>query len=121
MILFLDTTVWGKVEFSLISVEGKIIREQNISLPHSESNTILKFLSDFLGADKNKLTKVVCASGPGSFTGTRVGASIILGISKGLNIPFVFIDSNKIPNNRGELIRVRTTGKINVKYNKPAL
>jgi len=40
-----------------------------------------------------RLTKVAVASGPGSFTGLRVGVSVALGIAMGLRVPIVPLPS----------------------------
>ena len=57
---------------------------------------LLKFINDKL-AENNKsfqdLTEIVFMSGPGSFTGLRIGASIVNTLSKELNIPLY--DHNK--------------------------
>src|SRR5947209_6808637 len=38
---------------------------------------------------RTPITKVAVASGPGSFTGLRVGVSFALGLAKGLGVPIV--------------------------------
>ena len=35
----------------------------------------------------DRLTRVVCATGPGSFTGLRLGAAFAVGLAMGLGIP----------------------------------
>jgi tRNA threonylcarbamoyl adenosine modification protein YeaZ len=37
--------------------------------------------------DLHRLTQVVCATGPGSFTGLRLGAAFAVGLAMGLGIP----------------------------------
>lgn len=43
------------------------------------------------GIDKKSTDLVVCAKGPGSFTGLRIGMSIAKGLSDGWNIPMVSV------------------------------
>jgi len=51
---------------------------------------LLKFIHDKLaenGKDWHDLTKITFMSGPGSFTGLRIGASIVNTLARELNIP----------------------------------
>ena len=44
-------------------------------------------------AEAGEISKVAVATGPGSFTGLRVGASIALGLAIGLRVPIVALPS----------------------------
>lgn len=61
---------------------------------------LLKFLHDKLATQNqtfNDLTEIVFMSGPGSFTGLRIGASIVNTLSHELNIPLYDHHGQKHP------------------------
>lgn len=120
MILFIDTTVWGKIRFALIDTEKQKILELNKDLPHAESNKMLRLLDGFINKNKEQISKIVVCSGPGSFTGTRVGVAITLGYSFGLNIPVVTLLARQVPTDLLGLKRIKTT-QFRIEYSRPAV
>lgn len=83
MKLFLDT-----------STPETILKLDNKEYRHVFANDLaeklLKFISDKLqenNANWQDITKITFMAGPGSFTGLRIGASIINVLAKELNIP----------------------------------
>lgn len=46
-----------------------------------------------LGLSPSDLDLLICAEGPGSFTGLRIGLSTVKGLSLGLGIPFVCVSA----------------------------
>ena len=73
--------------------ENKIITN-TIKSPYSENimHTIEKTLSD-AGKELSEIDALGIVTGPGSFTGIRIGMAVIKGIMCGLNIPVVAINS----------------------------
>jgi len=71
--------------------DGKIIsRENKDRFRHAEF--IFKLIEDVLNTgsiDKNSLDAIVISTGPGSFTGLRVGLSAAKGLAVALNIPLI--------------------------------
>lgn len=61
-------------------------------LRHSETLlTQIEHLYTSSGIDKKSTGLIVCAKGPGSFTGLRIGMSIAKGLSDGWGIPMVSV------------------------------
>ncbi len=65
-------------------------REYRETLGHDMAEKLLGFLRDKLaenGKTFHDLTKITFMSGPGSFTGLRIGATIVNTLARELNIP----------------------------------
>jgi len=94
-ILHLDTST--KVCSVAISENGKTLafkESKDDKYSHGENLTL--FIQEVIvaaGITMNKLSAVSLASGPGSYTGLRIGASTAKGICYALKIPLIAIDS----------------------------
>ena len=69
-----------------------VIAEYTTNFKKTHSQTLLPMISALLemtGFDKNKLDAVAVSSGPGSFTGLRIGAATGKGLAYALNIPMI--------------------------------
>ena len=87
MILFLDTST-GNCRIWLD--ENNFEKELNRNM----ARDILKFLEDSLrniGKDYKDLEGIGFFAGPDSFTGLRIGASVVNTLADGLNIPIVAV------------------------------
>lgn len=87
MILFLDTST-GNCRIWLD--KNNFEKELNRNM----ARDILKFLEDSLrniGKDYKDLEGIGFFAGPGSFTGLRIGASVVNTLADGLNIPIVAV------------------------------
>lgn len=87
MILFLDTST-GNCRIWLD--ENNFEKELNRNM----ARDILKFLEDSLRnirKDYKDLEGIGFFAGPGSFTGLRIGASVVNTLADGLNIPIVAV------------------------------
>lgn len=63
-----------------------------IFLPHSHSEKLfelIEILRDSSSIKLNEIKSVAVSSGPGSFTGLRIGMAAAKGIAAGLNIPII--------------------------------
>jgi tRNA threonylcarbamoyladenosine biosynthesis protein TsaB len=121
MLLFINATNLNEVIFALI--DKAFFAETKINIPYHEANTTLPLLEKFLKLHKIKTTdlkKIIVASGPGSFTGIRVGIALAQGLSMSLNIPAVAITNNKIPKELMKLLTLKTGKKLNIEYGRSA-
>lgn len=111
MILHLETST--KVCSVALSKDGKLVAEKTLSTAeysHSENLTI--FIQEIMDASKvsfDDLSAVTVASGPGSYTGLRIGVSTAKGICYAKNIPLISVNAllsmavqmaNKYPNRK---------------------
>lgn len=93
-ILAIDTS--SKNSSVAICDNENILSEFNINNSITHSQTIMPMLSSALELAKIKLQNIdifAVSSGPGSFTGIRIGMSAIKGLALGLNKPCVSISS----------------------------
>jgi tRNA threonylcarbamoyladenosine biosynthesis protein TsaB len=94
-ILHLETAT--KVCSVALSLNGQIkqLKEiQEAGFSHGENLTLL--IEDILkseGIDSNQLSAVSVASGPGSYTGLRIGVSTAKGLCYALSIPLIAVDA----------------------------
>ena len=67
--------------------------------PNTHGEIIFEFIKTALqesGISKEDLDYIVFGSGPGSFTGLRVGCSVVQGLGYGLKVPIIPISSLRI-------------------------
>ncbi len=108
MILFINTSDFNSLTLAVI--HNATVKIHTANLAFNENYKTNAFLEKFLKHQKVKmsdLTKVVVCSGPGSFTGIRVGVSLAQALAFALHIPVIAIPKSKIP----EDIRKLTTMK----------
>jgi tRNA threonylcarbamoyl adenosine modification protein YeaZ len=72
-------------------------------------------------ASRHRLTKVAVATGPGSFTGLRVGVSFGLGLAMGLRIPIVPLSTLGIQASRSDhrVLALAEAGRGRVYFSAP--
>ena len=91
-ILGMDTS---SGEASLVLMEkGEVLASERSGHSSRHSRNLLKTLSETLGrinADPASLDIVAVASGPGSFTGLRIGLGTALGLGDALDVPVMGI------------------------------
>jgi tRNA threonylcarbamoyladenosine biosynthesis protein TsaB len=103
MILYIDTTDYNSVTFK-VKTEKKVLKKTYQVDPHKAFETLGK-LEEFLKTINYKLKTInslVVNKGPGSYTGTRVGAAHALAISLALNIPVKFLEKDKFEKELGK-------------------
>lgn len=126
MILFLDTTDLNKIRFALILQTGKkvAVKSKTVKIPYEHSHKTLELLAEFLKTNDYKLTtndSIMICSGPGSFTGLRVGVSLAQALGFAWNIPVRAIKSDKVPKNLKDLTTFRGGKKLTLDYGRPAI
>ncbi len=89
-ILAIDSS--GLVATVALLCENILVGEYTIHNKKTHSQTLLPMIHDMLqmaGTDVKELDAVAVASGPGSFTGLRIGASTAKGLAQALGIPII--------------------------------
>lgn len=116
-LLYINTTVFHKLELILVSDNKSIVYESDLGF--NESFKTLGLIQKFLAKQKTKLSdlqKIMVCSGPGSFTGIRVGVSLAQALGLGLNIPVVAIPKSKIPKDLVKLTHIKLPNKLTLHY-----
>jgi tRNA threonylcarbamoyladenosine biosynthesis protein TsaB len=76
VVLAVETS--GKALSAAVSVNGKLVSQESVDTGLAHSEKIVAAVSRVLkkaGFEKNEITKIASSTGPGSFTGIRVGLS----------------------------------------------
>lgn len=116
MILVIDTSS-AQSALALIDPSDGVIHEER----HASGRSFDLPARYRALADGALLTTVAVATGPGSFTGLRVGVSFGLGLAIGLRIPIVPLATLKIQAARsdGPVLAVAEAGRGRVYYARP--
>jgi len=97
MILVLDTATRMPV-VAIARPDGAVIAERRWQSHHHHGEELLQRLDELLaeaGVDKRGLSGVIVGTGPGSFTGLRIGLATAKTIAYALGIPVVGISSTR--------------------------
>lgn len=95
-ILALDTST-SYLSLGLITKNSYRCIDEEVGA--SQSNYLIPKIDELLMRDNltiKDINLIVYNQGPGAFTGLRIGLSVILGISLGLNIPYAVLNSFEI-------------------------
>jgi tRNA threonylcarbamoyl adenosine modification protein YeaZ len=95
MNLVVDTATRTPV-VSLASAEGKVIAERHWQSRHRHGEELLGRLDEVLseiGASRGDITGVVVGTGPGSFTGLRIGMATAKGLCFAAGVPLWSVSS----------------------------
>jgi tRNA threonylcarbamoyl adenosine modification protein YeaZ len=117
VILVIDTSS-ARAAIALLDAAGKVVREEtHPSGPSFDLPARYRAL-----APGSELTKVAVATGPGSFTGLRVGVSFGLGLAMGLRIPIVPLRTLDLQAARSNepVLAVSEAGRGRVYFRTPA-
>lgn len=94
MVLALDTST--VVAAAAVTNDDTILAELTWSVARSHSERILEAVDTVLrlsGVSRNELDRIAVTTGPGSFTGLRIGMSLARGLAEGLRIPAVGVST----------------------------
>lgn len=117
MLLFIDTSDFHSLHFAII--ENDTVREFTHELGFNENYKTNALLEKFLKSTKvtpRQLSKIIVCSGPGSFTGIRVGVSLAQALGFALNIPVIAILKSKVPGNLINLGSVKGSTSLSITY-----
>ena len=97
-ILALDSS---SLTASIAIVEDDItVAEYTVNYKKTHSQTLLPMLDEIVSMteqDLNTLDAIAVASGPGSFTGLRIGSATVKGLAEALQKPIVPVPPRDIP------------------------
>ena len=91
-ILGIDTT--GQTASAALVEDDKLIAEFTLNYKLTHSQTIMPMIAEILErteTEKTDIDYIACASGPGSFTGLRIGAATAKGFALSLGKPVVAV------------------------------
>lgn len=94
LILALDST--AQVGSVALCEEERLVGEYTLNAGHTHSETLLPMVESLLTITGHRVCDVelfVCTTGPGSFTGVRIGAATIKGLAFGQNKPCVGVST----------------------------
>jgi len=89
-ILAIETS--GNVVSAAIANEEKVIADCSLDFKITHSQTLMPIVDELIkrtGFDINELNYIAVTSGPGSFTGLRIGAATAKGLAHGLGIKLI--------------------------------
>ncbi|MDR1703662.1 MAG: tRNA (adenosine(37)-N6)-threonylcarbamoyltransferase complex dimerization subunit type 1 TsaB [Clostridiales bacterium] len=92
LILALDAS--GKTAGAALVSEERVIAEFTINNGYTHSRTLMPLTGrvfDMSGISPAEIDLIACTSGPGSFTGLRIGAAAAMGLAAGLSKDLVEI------------------------------
>ncbi len=75
---------------------GDLIAARELHIPHSTAAQLAVQIEDLFSStvsSRQSLDAVAVSSGPGSYTGLRIGTATAKGVCYGLNVPLLSIDS----------------------------
>ena len=93
-VLAIDTSAHLCAAAVLDTVAGKVVGQSVHDIGRGHSEKLMDVIGEALAAarlDYSSIGRIACSTGPGSFTGVRVGLATARGIALGLNVPVVGI------------------------------
>ena len=94
-ILNIETST--KICSATIAIDGKVVSTKEIKSDqyvHSEKlHTLINDIINKAKLDLSMISAIAICSGPGSYTGLRIGVSTAKGLAYALNIPLISVDS----------------------------
>lgn len=117
MLLYINTSEFHKIELVLLT--NNTVLSVSKDLAFNENYKSLEVLQKFLVHHKiqlQDLKKIIVCSGPGSFTGIRVGVSLAQGLGYGLNIPVYAIPKNRVPSDFRKFKEIKLPEKLILHY-----
>jgi tRNA threonylcarbamoyladenosine biosynthesis protein TsaB len=117
MILFINTSDFGNLQFVLTN--GTVVKQFAKEIAFNENFKTNAFLEIFLKQAKvspKDLQKIIVCSGPGSFTGIRVGVSLAQALGFALQIPVVAVAKSKIPEDVRKLTKISGGKSLTLNY-----
>ncbi len=96
MILAVDTST-PITKLILAKKDGRIVQQKDVETGNKLSEVLLSLIEEVLANESLKLSDLsglILVSGPGSFTGLRIGASTLNALAYALEIPIVGVKAD---------------------------
>jgi len=96
MALILSLESSTSVCSAAVHKDGLLLSSVDLHVPQSHASKLAVMISQVLSladVDKEELSAVAIGSGPGSYTGLRIGSSLAKGLCFGLSIPLLAVNS----------------------------
>ena len=93
-ILALDST--AEACTAALCDDGRLVAEMTVNTGNTHSQTLLPVVEQILKISETSLEEIdafACSTGPGSFTGVRIGVATVKGIAYGKNKPCVSVST----------------------------
>lgn len=90
------STATQQFSVALVKEQGALVAETTFFGGSKKFRPLMPAIHHLLGSaktDVRKVTSLAVATGPGSFTGLRIGLSVAKGICQGLQIPIIGVSS----------------------------
>lgn len=117
MILYINTSEFNHIELAVVTEESffKLSKDLAFNENYKALGVIQKFLNHN-NISLQQLTKIIVCSGPGSFTGIRVGVALAQALGYALDINVQAIPKNKIPKALETIGSVSLPKKLSLNY-----
>lgn len=89
-LLAIDTS--GQVASAAFLTDGQLVAEYTLNHKMTHSQTLMPMIDELANRIEfpmESLDAIACSSGPGSFTGLRIGAATAKGLAHGLHVPII--------------------------------
>jgi tRNA threonylcarbamoyl adenosine modification protein YeaZ len=116
MILFIDTSDFHNLRLALID---KRVRERTQAVAYNENYRTAGLIESFLKKNKapfDDINKVIVCSGPGSFTGIRVGIALAQAFGFARRIPVIAIKKTSLPQDLLKLNDLKGSKHLTLHY-----
>lgn len=123
MYLFIDTTKNDQSTVGLMDCDGRFAARHEWAGGQNQSEKLIAKIEELLAGQKitkNDLRKIVVVTGPGSYTGQRVGVATANALAYGLDLPIAGITNDEIESGRlSNIVNAGQKNPVSASYLNP--